>query len=509
MKKTIFIKNAAILTASSLILRFAGIMFKVWLAAKIGAEGIGLYQQIFSVYVLISTFASVGLCTAVTRLISEEAALGRKSGIVKILSRSILLILIIAFISLSIIYFGSDFIAVRFLSDRRAALSLKILGFSLPFMAVSSCFKGYFIALRKATPPATAGIIEQTVRILIIILIIDRLESLNVETACAAVMLGDTIAEAVSALYIFILYILGQKDLNNLVGRTRPPYPVLKQLIRISAPITLGRYLNSSLRTIENLLVPKTLAKYSATSNGLSQFGMIKGMALPLLFFPSALLNSISTLLIPEISEDAVCGKKQSLKTSIERTISITLYTGLLFGAVFLILGKKIGILIYKDTDVGFLISVLAPIVPLMYLDSICDGILKGLDAQMFCFRNSIIDSSIRILLICVLLERFGLNAFIGIMYFSNFLTCFLNVGKLIKLSEAKINVLSGILLPTVTSLFTVVFFDFVFKLLNAQNLLHIIFVSALSSVSYVLLLISFGVITIPDCVKGYFENKI
>ena len=85
MKKTVFIKNAAILTISSLFLRFAGILFRVWLAAKIGAEGIGLYQLIFSVYVLASTFATSGISTAVTRLIAEELALGSKNSCIKIL----------------------------------------------------------------------------------------------------------------------------------------------------------------------------------------------------------------------------------------------------------------------------------------------------------------------------------------------------------------------------------------------------------------------------------------
>ena len=94
MRKTVFIKNAAILTASSLILRFAGILFKVWLAARIGAEGIGLYQLIFSVYVLASTFATSGISTAVTRLVTEEMALGSKKGVKKILLRCIQITLI-------------------------------------------------------------------------------------------------------------------------------------------------------------------------------------------------------------------------------------------------------------------------------------------------------------------------------------------------------------------------------------------------------------------------------
>lgn len=96
MKKTLFIKNALILTVSSLILRFVGIIFKVWLAKLIGSEGIGLYQLVFSVYMLASTFAASGICTAVTRLIAEELAVGTKKGAVKIMRRSVELTLIIA-----------------------------------------------------------------------------------------------------------------------------------------------------------------------------------------------------------------------------------------------------------------------------------------------------------------------------------------------------------------------------------------------------------------------------
>lgn len=111
MKKTLFIKNALILTASSLILRFVGIIFKVWLAALIGSEGIGLYQLIFSVYVLAATFATSGICTAVTRLVAEELALGSKKGTLKILRRAIEITLLIAAVSIAVVYFGAEFIA--------------------------------------------------------------------------------------------------------------------------------------------------------------------------------------------------------------------------------------------------------------------------------------------------------------------------------------------------------------------------------------------------------------
>ena len=160
MKKTIFIKNAIILTATSLVLRFIGIITRIWLADKIGAEGIGLYQLTFSVYILASTFASSGISTAVTRLCADELALGSKNGTVKILKRSIEITLIIALVSGFLVFFGAETIAKVFLKDARAIPALKILTLSLPFMGVSACIRGYFIARRKTAPGSTRTIIR-------------------------------------------------------------------------------------------------------------------------------------------------------------------------------------------------------------------------------------------------------------------------------------------------------------------------------------------------------------
>ena len=496
MKKTVFIKNAAILTASSLILRFAGILFKVWLAARIGAEGIGLYQLVFSVYVLASTFATSGICTAVTRLVSEEMALGSKNGVKKILRRSIQITIIAAAISLFIVFFGADYIAYKFLGDLRAVPSLKILCFSLPFMGISSCFKGYFIAARKATPPASAQLIEQAARIAFIMVIIKNFSKMGIAYACAAVLLGDTVAEIISAFYLFIIYSFDKKRLSALSGRPRPPYPIVRSVLRIASPITGGRYLNSGLRTIENMLVPKTLAKYSSAGSPLSQFGMIKGMALPLLFFPSTLLNSISTLLIPEMSEAAAMGSLGTLKSSAEKTIRITSVMGFIFSAIFFVSGKEIGNLVYKSYDVGYLLRALSPIVPLMYLDSVSDGILKGLDQQLFTFRTAVCDSSLRILAVMLVLPRFGLNGFIGIMYFSNFFTCFLNVNRLLKVTGARILFLKEIVLPIVTALFSVSFFRLALSFLKLNMWLYLSALCILSLTAYFVLVFSLGCIT-------------
>ncbi len=440
MKKTIFIKNAVILTLSSLLLRFAGIIFKVYITRLIGSEGVGLYQLIFSFYMLASTFATSGISTAVTRLITEEIALGSKKGTLRIFSRSVQLTLGVALVSVGLVFFGAEFIASEIIGDMRALPAIKILSLSLPFMGVSSCIRGYFIARRNVSPNALTQIFEQGVRIASVMLLVKRFIGRGLAAACTAVLLGDTIAEALSCLVLYLCFLWSKKGLNSLNGRKNPPFGVIKELTRIALPITSGRYLNTALRTAENVLVPKNLSRYPhSVANALSQFGMIKGMALPILLFPSTLLNSVSTLLIPEMSEAVAKNMQSTIKRLTVKVLRLTSVMALIFGVVFFFAGKKIGILIYNSQDVGSLLVALSPIVPFMYLDSVSDGILKGLDQQSFTFRTAISDSTLRIILILCLLPISGMKGFIGIMYFSNFLTCFLNVKRLCKVSGVKI----------------------------------------------------------------------
>lgn len=496
MKKTVFIKNAAILTASSLILRFAGIIFKVWLAAKIGAEGIGVYQLVFSVYMFAATFATSGICTAVTRLVSEELVIGDKKGIRRIVKRCMQLSCVIAILTIAVLYFGADFIANFLLKEPRAALSLKILGFSLPFMGICSCIKGYFIARRQASASSSSQIIEQTVRITVVIPLVTRYSSFGLEYACAAVLLGDTVAEAISAIYIYLRYKFDFKRLKITTPVIRKDYKLLPVISHIALPITSGRYLNSLLRMIENVLVPICLA---ATGNGISLFGMIKGMALPILFFPSTLLGALSMLLLPEISEASIKGRGGVVKSITARIIKITSLTAIIFSGIFLVAGKNLGILIYNNADVGFLLCALSPIVPFMYLDAISDGILKGLDQQKFTFITSVGDSAIRIILCLVFLRRYGIYGFLGIMYFSNLFTCLLNTRRLLKASRTVISFDGTFLLPALCGFSLCLVVRLILNFINVSNLLYVILICVICIPTYLILLFLLGIIDYDD----------
>ncbi len=490
MRKTLFIKNAIVLTVTSLLVRFAGIVFKVWLGAEIGSEGIGLYQLIFSFYMLASTFATSGISTAVTRLVAEEICVGSNRSIRKIVKKAITITLFVAVVSMLLIFVLREPISSLVIGDKRATLAVFVLPFSLPFMGVSACFRGYFIARRKSEPNAASQIIEQILRILVVLALVKRVKKLGLVAVMAAVMAGDVISEISATVILGIGYLRASKS-SDFKGRESPPFSIGKKISSIAVPISSGRYLNTLLRTGENLLVPKMLSRFSQSGIlALSQFGMIKGMAIPVLFFPSAILSSVSTLLIPEISRNIALSRPQVVKQTVAKIIKITSLISFIFAGVFLVAGEKIGALLYEENEVGFLIKALAPIVPFMYLDSISDGILKGLDQQKFTFKTSVSDSAIRIILIVLFVPISGIKGFILIMYFSNFLTCFLNVRRLLKVVELKLPFVKDFLIPIISAITTTLFFRAILEALKIKNnLVYIIFLAAASIAVYMVML--------------------
>ena len=454
MKRKEFMKNAVIMTVTALLLRGIGIVFRIFLSNRIGAEGMGLYQLIFSVYVLGSTFASTGISTAVARLITDELVCGTARSVKRILRRSVMLSVIIGLISAVILFLAATPISEWFLKDVRAIPSLKILGISLPFMGVTSCIRGYFMARRKSACTSIAQITEQISRMVFITLLLNLLAGRGLAYTCLAVILGDSLAEMVSCLYMTGGYLLDQRHIRHITPTTAcntPRHGVLYRITEIALPITAGRYLNSALRTVENILVPNKLTAFNgSTEQSLSEFGMLKGMAMPLLFFPSSFLSSLSTLLIPELSEAHTLHQQQKVKRAVVRVLQLTLLISMLLSGLFTVFAYDLGETLYHSETVGFLLRVLAPLMPVMYLESIVDGMLKGLGQQVSSLIYSVLDSASRIALILFILPAKGLAGFLFIMVLSNLLTSLLNLHRLLKVTGVQMQWSDWVIKPVV-----------------------------------------------------------
>ena len=429
LRKKLFLKNAVILTATGLLLRAVGMLFRIYIAGRIGDEGMGLYQLIFTLYNLMVTLASSGAAVAVTKMMADWFAKSGKSP--RALCKRLVFYAFCTGCAAGVLQFALAEPASRlWLGDVRATLPLQLLAPSLPAIAVGAALRGYFMARRKVASASRAQIFEQAVRIAVVALLVDRALPLGVEYGCAAVVLGNTVSELLSCLYMLVGWRL---DLRRFAQQEEKSGRAAKDYAAIVLPITATRGISSLLVTVENVLVPGRLAVFCGSqSRALAQFGQLKGMAMPVLFFPFSFLSTLSTLLLPEIAEAHSAGKQERLRVLVARTIRITVVLSALVGAVFTAFSEELGLLLYQSQEIGFYIGVLGPLMPFLYLESMVDGILKGVGQQLATFRYSLCDSVLRILLVVLLVPRFGMKGFLFMMLFSNLFTSLLNLRRLL-----------------------------------------------------------------------------
>ncbi len=440
MERQSYLKNAVVLTSADFILRIAGMGFRIYLVGALGEEGVGLFQLIMSFYAVFITLATAGVSIASTRLLTEELS-QNKANARGMLSRLLWLAFGIGVFATIVQFVLADVAARYWIGDVRVVLALRVVAFALPFMAIASVLRGFFMAMRRVQPNVYSQMAEQILRIIITVWLLFETQNMSLEIRCAVILLGATIGEALSCGVMVLFY---QKEAKNVFADVKKTTPsgTKKRIWDIIWPISSGRVLSSALHAAENMLVPACLAVYLIAGGGRSealvQYGVLKGMVMPLLVFPMGLLGSLATLLMPEITEAHVLGKKLQMQRLLHKMITITMYASLLGGVMFYIFGASLGELLYQSAETGDYLKILAPMAPFMYLENMVTGALKGLGEQKATFRYSAIDSICRIVGVVLLLPHFGIISFLYIVFASNVYTCFMNTWRLLKVTQVK-----------------------------------------------------------------------
>ena len=429
-----YLKNAALLTGADVLLRLAGMGLRIYLANALGGEGMGLYQLVLAVYALFVTLATAGVSVAATRLMAEELARGRAQArgmLVRLAGTGLLL----GAAAMAAQYGLAGAAARWWLGDVRAAGALRVSAFGMPWMALSAVLRGFFIARRRVEPNVLSQLVEQSVRIGIIWYALEWGNAPDVSARCTAVLAATAVSEAVSAC-ILLLFYRGEAVRAFGAEKARRPADPARRLWEILWPVEGGRVLSSALHTAENMLVPACLAVYLGASGGrtaaLEQYGTLKGMALPLLNFPFGLLGSLAVLLMPEITQAHIEGQTARLNALLDRMLRLTGYFSMLAGTLFWVWGRPLAQLLYHSPEAGFYLETLAPAMPLMYLESMVDGAMKGIGEQKAAFRYSVWDAVLRIGGVAVLLPRYGMRGFLAVILLSSFYTCAANTGRLL-----------------------------------------------------------------------------
>ena len=432
--KRVLVYNTALLTASSLLMQGIAMAFQVWLAGRIGPAGIGLYQLVLSVTGLCATFAISGIRFASTRLVAEELGLEQPGGVRAAMGRCLGYGAFFGFAAAVILRELSEPIGFLWIGDARTVRSLRISALSMPCISLCASMSGYFTACGRVWKPTLIHLIEQVSGIVLVAFFLGQVPAGDIEKSCAAVTLGRVAADVLSLLLMALAYLFDRRSHYRDTGAGGR---LTVRMLHIAVPLALSAYARSALTTLQHLLVPKGLraAGFSANS-ALAGYGVIQGMVLPVIFFPSCILSAAAELIVPELTAAQVQREGRAIRCTAKELLRLSVLFSLAVGAFLFVGSDALGMLIYGSRDAGRYIRILAPLVPFMYTDMSIDGCLKGLGQQVWSMGINILDALLGLLLTWQLLPRYALAAYIGIIYVTELVNFALSASRLWKVTR-------------------------------------------------------------------------
>lgn len=489
--------NALLLTAVALLMRTVSVSFNVYVSNRVGAEAMGLLSLIGSVYGFAVTLATSGIHLATVRTVAEgiersggtenRACLGaclKYAAFFGTLSTVLLLILAAP-------------IGNRILHEERAVRALRMLAFTLLPIALTSVLNGYFTAVRRAWKNALTQITEQSIKITLTGYLLVVVSPKTIEGSVLAILMGGAVAESFSLALNLFLYLLDARRFAA-KGKDQRFYSRRKYgVAAVAIPVAISAYMRSGLLAIEHILIPKGLLAYGAgNSAALAAYGSLHSMALPVVLYPAAILSSFAALLIPEVTEQAAAKNKTEIRYIAGRAYQMTLLFSIGVAGIMFFFSKDLGAVLYDSSEVGSFIRLLAPLIPIMYLDTATDAMLKGLGQQVYSMNVNIVDALISVIAVALLVPRMGIMGYLITIYITEIFNASFSVMRLLRVSGYRPRLLSLLgkpLLAAIGAVATVRLVLHIFPVLSYASGFGLAMQITAVSALYVLLLIMIG----------------
>lgn len=495
MSKQTLIKGTIILTLAGLLTRVMGFFYKIYLSNVMTPENLGLYQLVFPVFGLMFTIFGAGIQTAISQLVASRKDLKRP-----ILIKACILSFTLACLLSVFLFFNSDFIAEHFLMEKEAAAALRVLSFCFPFCGITSCTQGYYLGIKDTKVPALSQLCEQTVRIFAVFMIATYLGNGDAKVTSELAVLGIVAGEIGATTLCLLSFSRHLFPIPNLSKEA----PVFRPLLKLAIPLTGTKLVVSLLHSLEAILIPFMLKKYGLSpSEALATYGVLSGMALPFLLFPSAITNAFALMILPTVSEAQGNNNIAKIKKTAELAVKYSLLLGLYSTCVFFLFGNMFGMTFFHNRSAGIYMTALAWICPFLYLSTTLSSIINGLGKAHVTFFNTVTSLSIRILFLCFMVPKCGLYGYLLGMLVSQIAIALLDYLSLKKRVPVSLNSMNWLLKPSIVLVFCGFLFKHVYRFLSEKNSINqgilLLTLAAALGICYLLLLYVFRVITTKD----------
>lgn len=391
--KSKFIKSTIILIIGGSISKILGMIIKIVLTRTIGEKGIGLYMLVLPTFNLFITLCTLGMPVSISKLVSERR-INSKRLILSLIPVSLLFNLFLIIILLIV----SPLIAKYLLSNSDTYYPLMAIGFTLPFICISNIIKGYFFGKERMFPYSFSTIMEQIVRLLLIIYIIPKLLRYGMNMAIMGVVLINILSEFTSI--ICLLFFLPKGD-KITISDFKYNKQNLKNTLDISIPTTGSRLIGSFTYFLEPIILTYVLLRVGYNNDYITlEYGIINGYVYPLLLLPSFFTLAISNSILPIISNCCSNGKYKMARKKIKEATILSLIIGIPITLVFVVIPQIPLKLIYNTVLGVDYIRYLAPIFLLYYIQAPLTAAMQGMGLAKRAMHGTFIGSIIRILVL-------------------------------------------------------------------------------------------------------------
>ena len=445
--RRLFFYNGLLLTAVGVAVRTVTLLFNAYVSRAVGAEGVGLFTLIGTLYNFAVTFATSGISLTMTRLVASSIGEGVEDRTGGILRSGILYALAFGLGTTAVLFFGAPLFSKYILFDARTLNSIRILSLSLVPIALTATFTGYFTGVKRVRKNAVCQVLSQGFRIVITIVAITRLAPRGVEYACIALSVGATLSEIFCFLVLLVEMLLERRGKSPAASGEGEGRAVAS----VALPLAFSAYVRSALLTIEHVLIPKRLRLRSdSASEALSAYGTLHGMALPMILYPMATLSSFSGLLVPEFAESTSAGERGRVARIASEALNTTLTYAVVVATLIFMFSEELGYVVYNSHSAGYYVSMLAPVIPIMYLDHVTDSMLKGIGEQVYSMWVNITDSLLSVVLVWFLIPAMGISGYALVIILMEGYNFTLSVIRLRGRIKFKIRPLQALILPAV-----------------------------------------------------------
>ena len=364
-----FIRGAAILSITGIIAKVLGAFFRIPLNNWIGAEGMSYYGVAYPIYSFFLIIATAGLPVGISKMVSDRVAREDYANAHRIYKVSLYLMAFLGIAGFIICFFGADFIAAA-MGNEGGAASLRAIAPALLTAPLVSSFRGYSQGQQDMLPTGASEMAEQLLRVIagLSLSYLFLQGGMGLEKAASGATFGASAGSIAALLLLLVIYASRGRARNERIRKSTAPREsnknILKELLRIAVPITIGSAILPFMMMIDLMLVMNRLqATGWSYEESKVLYGLISGFCDPLIGFPQVFTIAVSVSLVPAVS--AAFARKDY--DDVHHNVQV---------------GIKTGMIISFPCMVG-LITLAKPILMLLYPSQLEDAVASTLTLQI------------------------------------------------------------------------------------------------------------------------------